>query len=81
MERECSASDRLDTRREAEVSVVWGRGTADGEAEETRRRAPMGSARGSVCLCLAAAAAAAAQMKLQRTKAACFRCCRPNKTS
>ena len=48
VERECSASDRLDTRREAEVSVVWGRGTADGEAEETRRRAPMGSARGSV---------------------------------
>ena len=37
VERECSASDRLDTRREAEVSVVWGRGTADGEAEETRR--------------------------------------------
>ena len=28
VERECSASDRLDTRREAEVSVVWGRGTA-----------------------------------------------------
>ena len=26
VERECSASDRLDTRREAEVSVVWGAG-------------------------------------------------------
>ena len=35
MERECSASDRLDTRDER-LSVVWG-GTADGEAEETRR--------------------------------------------
>ena len=29
VERECSASDRLDTRREAEATVVWGRGTAE----------------------------------------------------
>ena len=36
MERECRASDRLDTRREAEVTVVWGRGTADGEAKAAR---------------------------------------------
>ena len=36
VERECRASDRLDTRREAEVTVVWGRGTADGEAKAAR---------------------------------------------
>ena len=67
MERACSASDRLDTRREAEVTV-WcvGRETADGEAEERRRRAPMGSARGPVWLCQAAAAAAAAWHKLRK---------------
>ena len=37
-ERECSAGDRLDTRREA-VRRPWcvGRGTADGEAEASTR--------------------------------------------
>ena len=39
---------------EAEVCMVWGRGTADGVR---RRRAPVGSARGPVWLSEAAAAA------------------------
>ena len=43
VERECSASDRLDTRREAEACMVCG---GAGPLTVRRRRAPVGSARG-----------------------------------